>query len=296
MSSTDLDAPPLRSILIAIIIVVTLHVLTAVALVAIKPPEIKVEPEKDTPPIEIEMVTLPPPPVEVEEKKVEDKKSEPVSKVKSQPKAASIKKHKPKPPKVKDTKKTPLSTPGNSDLPDEPPPESTNNLSDNSNTPKLGGIVDSSSTTVIQKNDVTVQKPTTSTHTSNNKPTKPTSSGGDSAVNNKSGDDEVTEAPVDKGPVSFGASEATWKPGHQPNLSFLKGERRRLKKDISITVKIIVDEKGNIESAVISSGTGNKNIDSKIRKAIKKARLNPFIKNGVAVKGTVTLPVVYEIK
>ncbi len=59
MSSTDLDAPPLKLILAAIIIVVGLHVLTAVALVAIKTPDIKVEPKKDTPPIEIEMVTLP---------------------------------------------------------------------------------------------------------------------------------------------------------------------------------------------------------------------------------------------
>lgn len=59
MSSTDLDAPPLRLILAAIFIVVGVHVLTAVALVAIKTPQMKVEPEKDTPPIEIEMVTLP---------------------------------------------------------------------------------------------------------------------------------------------------------------------------------------------------------------------------------------------
>ena len=95
MSSTDLDEPPLKLILAAIIIVVSLHVLTAVALVAIKTPEIKVEPKKDTPPIEIEMVTLPPPPsMEVEEEKPQttrkvDIKPKPKPKPKTKPAVAS---------------------------------------------------------------------------------------------------------------------------------------------------------------------------------------------------------------
>ena len=59
MSSTDLDAPPLRLILIAIFIVVGLHALTAIALVTIKAPEPKDEPIKEMPPLEIQMVTLP---------------------------------------------------------------------------------------------------------------------------------------------------------------------------------------------------------------------------------------------
>lgn len=59
MSSTDLEAPPLRLILIAIILVVGLHLLTAIALVIIKAPTLKDEPIKETPPLEIQMVTLP---------------------------------------------------------------------------------------------------------------------------------------------------------------------------------------------------------------------------------------------
>ena len=59
MSSTDLETPPLKSILIAILVVVGLHVLTAVALVAMKPSAPKVALPKQTPPIEIELVSLP---------------------------------------------------------------------------------------------------------------------------------------------------------------------------------------------------------------------------------------------
>jgi len=59
MSSTELDAPPIRSILLAIITVVGLHLLTAFALVTIKTPTIKPEPETETPPVEIQFVTLP---------------------------------------------------------------------------------------------------------------------------------------------------------------------------------------------------------------------------------------------
>ncbi|AAZ19512.1 outer membrane transport energization protein TonB [Psychrobacter arcticus 273-4] len=59
MSSMDLERPPLKSILIAILVVVGLHVLTAVALVAMKPSAPKIAPPKQTPPIEIELVSLP---------------------------------------------------------------------------------------------------------------------------------------------------------------------------------------------------------------------------------------------
>ena len=97
MSSTDLDAPSLRLILAAIIIVVGVHVLTAVALVAIKTPQIKIEPEKNTPPIEIEMVTLPPPPpIEVEALKSEEEKPQTTRKVDTKPKPKPAVASKPK--------------------------------------------------------------------------------------------------------------------------------------------------------------------------------------------------------
>ena len=59
MSSTDLDAPPLKSLLLAIVAVIGLHVLAAIALVAIKTPELKPEPKKEMSPLEIKFVSLP---------------------------------------------------------------------------------------------------------------------------------------------------------------------------------------------------------------------------------------------
>ena len=59
MSSSDLDTLPLKSILIAILVVLGLHVLTAVALVAMKPSTAKIPLPKSMPTIEIELVSLP---------------------------------------------------------------------------------------------------------------------------------------------------------------------------------------------------------------------------------------------
>ena len=102
MSSTDLDAPPLRLILIAIFIVVGLHALTAIALVTIKAPEPKDEPIKETPPLEIQMVTLPAKLAESVVAEVEEtpqSKSQPIpeSKTGPKPKPKFERKSKPKP-------------------------------------------------------------------------------------------------------------------------------------------------------------------------------------------------------
>ena len=59
MSSTDLETPPTRLILLSLLVVVGLHVLTAVALVVIKTPKPQPAPKEDITPVEIEFVTLP---------------------------------------------------------------------------------------------------------------------------------------------------------------------------------------------------------------------------------------------
>ncbi|BBI66687.1 hypothetical protein PKHYL_08780 [Psychrobacter sp. KH172YL61] len=59
MSSTDLETPPTRLILLSLLVVVGLHVLTAVALAVMKTPKPQPAPKKDITPVEIEFVTLP---------------------------------------------------------------------------------------------------------------------------------------------------------------------------------------------------------------------------------------------
>lgn len=98
MSSTDLDAPPLRLVLIATILVVGLHVLTAIALVVIKAPAPKVELAKETPPLEIQMVTLPAKPaVKVAERGVAEVEETPEPKSEPKPKPEPTPKPKPEP-------------------------------------------------------------------------------------------------------------------------------------------------------------------------------------------------------
>ena len=94
MSSTDFNTPPIKLIMLAVSLVVGLHVLTAMALVAIKPPAPTIELPTVTPPIEIQLV--PPPPVEIEEVVIKEIKEEPVKKVKIQPKAKPVAAAKPK--------------------------------------------------------------------------------------------------------------------------------------------------------------------------------------------------------
>jgi len=93
MSSTDLDAPPLKSLLLAIVAVVGLHVLAAIALVAIKTPELKPEPKKEMSPLEIKFVSLPAKTVstEVEKQTVTAKKEvQPEVQVQPAPQPAPI--------------------------------------------------------------------------------------------------------------------------------------------------------------------------------------------------------------
>lgn len=98
MSSTDLDAPPLRLVLIATILVVGLHVLTAIALVVIKAPAPKVELAKETPPLEIQMVTLPAKPaVKVAERVVAEVEETLEPKSEPKPKPEPTPKPKPEP-------------------------------------------------------------------------------------------------------------------------------------------------------------------------------------------------------
>ncbi len=93
MGSTNFNAPPLKMTLLAISVVVALHVLTAMALVAIKPLTPAIQPTEVTPPIEIQMLTLP---VEVKEPAIELDTTEPVKETLPHPKPVSVTEPKPK--------------------------------------------------------------------------------------------------------------------------------------------------------------------------------------------------------
>ncbi len=85
MGSENLNAPPYRVILIIISVVVSLHILTAVAIVMVQPPAISKE-KKRIEPIEIQLLTLP---AETPKPMVEKAVAKPVPKSVQPPQKAS---------------------------------------------------------------------------------------------------------------------------------------------------------------------------------------------------------------
>ncbi|MGO1283340.1 MAG: TonB family protein, partial [Psychrobacter sp.] len=121
-----------------------------------------------------------------------------------------------------------------------------------------------------------------------------TGAGKQNTGGNNGGNGKEKKPAVDPGPVSFGSGEASWR--SPPRLDFLAKERRlKDKGNISVTAAITVDKKGNITQASISPSTGVSSVDRKIIRAIKNAKLTPFIRNGVAVRGRVSVSLRYVI-
>ena len=85
MRSTDFNTPSLKLILMALLVAVGLHVLTAVALMNVKTSTPTVEPIQTSSPIEIQLLTLPP--VQVENSKPESPRSSETIKEDSQAKS-----------------------------------------------------------------------------------------------------------------------------------------------------------------------------------------------------------------
>ena len=85
MRSTDFNTPSLKLILMALLVAVGLHVITAVALMNVKTSTPTVEPIQTSSPIEIQLLTLPP--VQVENSKPESPRSSETIKEDSQAKS-----------------------------------------------------------------------------------------------------------------------------------------------------------------------------------------------------------------
>lgn len=89
--------------------------------------------------------------------------------------------------------------------------------------------------------------------------------------------------------VRFSASDAHWI--RPPNLSGIFGNDTG--KDIEISVTFLVDTTGSIHNIAINGSISRIEV-SRLKKAFFRARLKPFMQNGVAVRGAVTLPIIIE--
>lgn len=321
MSSTDLDAPPLRAILIAIIVVVGLHVLTAVALVTIKPSEPKIEPVKETPPIEIEFVSLPAPNTELEveagqpaaqqkpqpkvkPERIEPPKSQPQQKPMAEPKA-----------KVVTAKPTEIKS-KTADV--EPVVKVENKKPDviKKESPKIDTSMADEQRKIIAAQAEKAAQDAHARAVADAKAAREAQAAADAktakeaaqkaaqakaaiqaaeAAARAKADADAKAATASNEPVNFTASNANW--ASAPNFSFPERAAKRARSGDTLNVVLVlrVNKQGGIDSVRIAQSSGNSLVDKEAQRQVRSGKFKAFSKNGVPVVGNVTLPIAYAV-
>jgi len=317
MSSTDLEAPPLKSLLLAIVAVLGLHLLAAIALVAIKAPELKSEPKKEMSPLEIKFVSLPAKTVSTEvEKQTVTAKREVQPEVQVQPA--------PQPkPKPKEPVRKPVETPVK---PKEPVVKNTE--------PKVTPIIASEKKRpdtiqkVAQKEPLPIPKVDNSAaeaqrqaaaqaeaerqarkaeqeaqaraeqeakRVADAKAAAQAKAAAEAAAAQAKAEAEAAAAAQSNEPVSFTASSANW--ASAPNFSFPERAARRARSGDTLNVVLVlrVNKQGGIDNVRIAQSSGNPLLDKEARRQVRSGKFKPFTKNGVPVVGDVTLPISYAV-
>ena len=332
MSSTDLDAPPLRLILIAIFIVVGLHALTAIALVTIKAPEPKDEPIKETPPLEIQMVTLPAKLAESVVAEVEEtpqSKSQPIPESKTgpkpKPKPKFERKSEPKPPqKMKVlTPADPVVTEKEPAVQKETPPEKLaikeqpvkKKIEDKQ--PKQKQIDPNKAAADEQRRMIAAQAEKAAQQAESQAQAKALQEAhaareaqaqadakaarakaereAESAARAEADGNARAAAAASNEPINFTASAANWTSA--PNFSFPDRAARRARSGDTLNVVLVlrVNKQGGIDSVRIAQSSGNTLLDKEAQRQVRSGKFKPFTKNGVPVVGNVTLPIAYTV-
>ena len=321
MSSTDLEAPPLRLILIAIILVVGLHLLTAIALVIIKAPMLKDEPIKETPPLEIQMVTLPTQPIEnvvteVEEVPQSKAESIPTSKPEPKPEPKTQQKMKavtPVDPVVREEepivqKEKPVQTPPIKEPPVKKKIEDKPPVIDKSVADEQRRIIAAQAEKAAQQaesqaqakalqeaqaqaaRDAQAQADANAAREAAQKAAQAkTEREAEAAARAKA------EAAASNEPVNFTASAANW--ASAPNFSFPDRAARRARSGDTLNVVLVlrVNKQGGIDSIRVAQSSGNPLLDKEAQRQVRSGKFKPFTKNGAPVVGNVTLPIAYAV-
>ena len=327
MSSTDLDAPPLRLILIAIFIVVGLHALTAIALVTIKAPEPKDEPIKETPPLEIQMVTLPAKLAESVVAEVEEtpqSKAQPIPESKTEPKPEPKfeRKYEPKPQqKMKVlTPADPVVTEKEPAVQKETPPEKLpikeqpvkkkieNKQPQQKQIDADKAVADEQRRMIAAQAEKAAQQAESQAQVkalqeAHAQAAREAQAQADAKVANaaKQAAEAAARAEADakaaasNEPVNFTASAANW--ASAPNFSFPERAARRARSGDTLNVVLVlrVNKQGGIDSVHIAQSSGNALLDKEAQRQVRSGKFKPFTKNGVPVVGNVTLPIAYAV-
>lgn len=318
MSSTDLDAPPLKSLLLAIVAVLGLHVLAAIALVAIKTPELKPEPKKETSPLEIKFVSLPAKTVstEVEKQTVTAKKEiqpevqvqpapQPEPKPKEPVKQPTETPVKPKEPVVKniEPKVTPVIAsekprPDTSQkvAPKEPLPKPKIDNSAAEAQRKAAAQAESERQARKAEQEAQARAEQEAKRVADAKAAAQAKAAAEAAAAQARAEAEAAAALAQSNePVSFTASSANW--ASAPNFSFPERAARRARSGDTLNVVLVlrVNKQGGIDNVRVAQSSGNPLVDKEARRQVRSGKFKPFTKNGVPVVGDVTLPISYAV-
>ena len=332
MSSTDLDAPPLRLILIAIFIVVGLHVLTAIALVTIKAPEPKDEPIKEMPPLEIQMVTLPAKLAESVVAEVEEtpqSKAQPIPESKTEPKLEPKSERKPEP-KIQQKMKAltpadPVVTEKEPAVQKETPPEKLpikeqpvkkkieNKQPQQKQIDADKAVADEQRRRIAAQAEKAAQQAESQAQVkalqeAHAKAAREAQAQADAKAARAKAEREAESAAraeadanaraaaaASNEPVNFTASAANW--ASAPNFSFPERAARRAHSGDTLNVVLVlrVNKQGGIDSVRIVQSSGNSLVDKEAQRQVRSGKFKPFTKNGVPVVGNVTLPIAYAV-
>lgn len=327
MSSTDLEAPPLRLILIAIILVVGLHLLTAIALVIIKAPTLKDEPIKETPPLEIQMVTLPTQPIEnvvTEVEEVPQSKAEPIPTPKPEPKPEPKTQQKmkavtPVDPVVREEepivqKEKPVQTPPIKEPPVKKKIEDKPPVIDKSVADEQRRIIAAQAEKTAQQaerqaqakalqeaqaqaaRDAQAQADANAAKEAAQKAAQAKAEReAEAAARAKAEAAAKAAAAASNEPVNFTASAANW--ASAPNFSFPDRAARRARSGDTLNVVLVlrVNKQGGIDSIRVAQSSGNPLLDKEAQRQVRSGKFKPFTKNGAPVVGNVTLPIAYAV-
>ena len=321
MSSTDLEAPPLRLILIAIILVVGLHLLTAIALVIIKAPMLKDEPIKETPPLEIQVVTLPTQPIEnvvTEVEEVPQSKAESIPTPKPEPKPEPKTQQKmkavtPVDPVVREEepivqKEKPVQTPPIKELPVKKKIEDKPPVIDKSVADEQRRIIAAQAEKAAQQaerqaqakalQEAQAQAARDAQAQADANAAKEAAQKAAQAKAEREAEAAArakAEAAASNEPVNFTASAANW--ASAPNFSFPDRAARRARSGDTLNVVLVlrVNKQGGIDSVRVAQSSGNPLLDKEAQRQVRSGKFKPFTKNGAPVVGNVTLPIAYAV-
>ncbi|MGM8897768.1 MULTISPECIES: energy transducer TonB [unclassified Psychrobacter] len=318
MSSTNLDAPSSKLTLTAVAAVIGLHVLTAVALIGMKAPDIKVAPKNQIPPIEIELVTLSQKqPVAAVEEVVPDlppatppkPKASPA--VKAQPKPRKepvIKEQKPEvaPPKKVEEKKPDIiktKTPIAELKVDTQVVEDQRRAKERRQAEEHRRIEQAQQKAEQEARDKAEQeaeKLATEQAVREAEAKAAQQAAAQRAAQAKAAKEAAEAAAQAKAaasntPVSFTASNADW--ASAPRLSFPERAARNARSGDTFNVVLVlrVNKQGGIDSVRVAQSSGNPRVDKEAQRQVRSGKFKPFTQNGVPVVGDVTLPVSYAV-